>query len=272
MTIKRWEEAKKSLKNAKTPAWPACKPGQQLTVIAWLWARTVKSPNPAFSHVEVPLVSTFILSSKAGKEAWVAPVVEGDGYRFEVRTGTPPAEAKAGTTAGKRAPTFRCLMSGAPIDYKYIRGRGRCRTHGRTADGHRGRRRAGAHLPGRLLPTHEAIAESAKPCLVAGNGFAQQPAQLQDPNYGLTKYGDLFTPRQLVALTTFSDLVPEAIARIRADALAAGMADDGRGLDAGGNGATAYAEAVGVYLSAALVRRQLIGLQFVLWHSAIEAG
>jgi putative DNA methylase len=79
--------------------------------------------------------------------------------------------------------------------------------------------------------------------------FAQQSARLQDANYGLTKFGDLFTPRQLVALTTFSDLVPEAIARIRADALAAGMPDDGRGLDAGGTGATAYAEAVGVYLA-----------------------
>jgi putative DNA methylase len=75
------------------------------------------------------------------------------------------------------------------------------------------------------------------------------PRDFKTPNYGLTKFGDLFTPRQLVALTTFSDLVPEAIARIRTDAQAAGMPDDGRGLDAGGNGATAYAEAVGVYLA-----------------------
>ena len=72
--------------------------------------------------------------------------------------------------------------------------------------------------------------------------------------YGMLTWGELFTPRQLVALTTFSDLVPEAIARIRADALAAGMADDGRGLDAGGNGATAYAEAVGVYLALGISR------------------
>ena len=68
-------------------------------------------------------------------------------------------------------------------------------------------------------------------------------------NYGLDVYGDLFTPRQLVALTTFSDLVGEAIARCREDALSAGMTDDGIGLDAGGTGATAYAQAVGVYLS-----------------------
>jgi putative DNA methylase len=80
------------------------------------------------------------------------------------------------------------------------------------------------------------------------------PRDFKTPNYGLSKFGDLFTPRQLVALNTFSDLVPEAITRVRADALAAGMTDDGRGLDAGGNGATAYAEAVGVYLALAADR------------------
>jgi putative DNA methylase len=70
------------------------KAGDELTVIAWLWARTVKSPNPAFSHVDVPLASTFVLSSKAGKEAYVQPVVEGDIYRFEVRTGTAAGECQ----------------------------------------------------------------------------------------------------------------------------------------------------------------------------------
>ncbi|STF69054.1 Uncharacterised protein [Escherichia coli] len=98
--------------------------GDELTVIAWLWARTVKSPSPAFAHVEVPLASTFILSSKAGKEAYVEPVVQGDRYHFTVKIGTPPESAKGGTTAGKRA-AFICLMSGSPIDYKYIRSEGR---------------------------------------------------------------------------------------------------------------------------------------------------
>lgn len=227
-------------------------PGQQLTVIAWLWARTVKSPNPAFSHVDVPLASSFILSSKAGKESYVHPVVEGDSYRFEVRTGKPPESAKAGTTAGKRA-AFICLMSGVPIDYKYIRAEGAAGRMGQrlmaiVAEGQRGRIY--------LAPTADqiAIAESAKPVWSPEMDLPNNPRDFKTPNYGLTKFGDLFTPRQLVALTTFSDLVPEAIARVRADALAAGMADDGRGLDAGGNGATAYAEAVGVYLGLAADR------------------
>ncbi len=221
-------------------------PGQELTVIAWLWARTVKSPNPAFSHVDVPLASTFILSSKAGKEAYVQPVIDGDRYHFEVRTGTPPDGAKAGTTAGKRA-AFICLLSGSPIDYKYIRAEGSAGRMGQklmaiVAEGQRGRIY--------LAPTHEqsALAESAKPDWSPEMDLPNNPRDFKTPNYGLTKFGDLFTPRQLVALTTFSDLVPESIARIRADAQAAGMADDGLGLDAGGHGATAYAEAVGVYL------------------------
>ena len=90
--------------------------GRRLTVIAWLWARTVKSPNPAFADVAVPLASTFMLSTKQGREAYVEPVVEGRGYWFAVRAGAPPdAEAaKAGTKLARGA-NFRCVMSGTPI-------------------------------------------------------------------------------------------------------------------------------------------------------------
>lgn len=233
--------------------------GQKLTVIAWLWARTVKSPNPAFSHVDVPLASTFILSSKAGKESWVQPVLEGDSYRFEVRVGVPPEEAKGGTTAGKRA-AFICLMSDSPIDYNHIRAEGKAGRMGQrlmaiVAEGTRGRIY--------LSPTDEqiAIAQSARPEWSPEMDLPNNPRDFKTPNYGLTKYGDLFTPRQLVALTTFSDLVGEAIAKVKADALAAGMADPstssgqaGLGLDEGGTGATAYAQAVGVYLGFAFDR------------------
>ena len=97
--------------------------GQELTIIAWLWARTVKSPNPAFSHVDVPLAKSFVLSSKKGKEAWVEPVIEGGSYRLEVRIGVPPKEAKTGTKAA-RGPNFTCLLSQSPIDGKHIKGEG----------------------------------------------------------------------------------------------------------------------------------------------------
>jgi len=227
---------------------PDLKPlvGQKLTVIAWLWARTVKSPNPAFSHVDVPLASTFVLSSKAGKEAYVQPVVEGDQYRFTVRVGTPPESAKNGTKLTRGA-NFQCLLSDTPIEPKHIyaeanAGRMGAKLMAIVAEGARGR----VYLA--PTPEHEAIARQAQPEWKPEVAMPENPRWFSPPLYGLKKYGDLFTPRQLVALTTFSDLVGEAIAKVKADALAAGMPDDGRGLDEGGAGATAYAQAVGVYL------------------------
>ncbi len=242
--------------------------GQPLTVIAWLWARTVKSPNPAFSHVDVPLASTFILSSKAGKESYVQPVVQGDGYRFTVKVGTPPEEAKSGTTAGKRA-AFICLMSGSPIDYNHIRAEGKAGRMGQrlmaiVAEGARGRIY--------LSPTDEqiAIAQSARPEWSPEMDLPNNPRDFKTPNYGLTKYGDLFTPRQLVALTTFSDLVGEAIAKALADALAAGLPDDGIGLDAGGTGAMAYAQAVGVYLALAVSKMSDAQSSLCRWKTTMD--
>ena len=241
------------------------KAGDELTVIAWLWARTVKSPNPAFSHVDVPLASTFILSSKAGKEAYVHPVVEGDRYHFEVRTGTLPESVHAGTTAGKRA-GFICLLSGSPMDYKYIRTEGSAGRMGAklmaiVAEGVRGR----VYLS--PTPEQEAIAQQAQPTWKPETPLHGK-CRVNVSNYGMDVYGDLFTPRQLVALTTFSDLVPEAITRVRADVLAAGMSDDGRGLDAGGSGATAYAEAVGVYLAFSIDKASDYWSSICTWHSS----
>lgn len=231
---------------------PDLKPllGQKLTVIAWLWARTVKSPNPAFSHAEVPLVSTFVLSSKAGKESYVEPVVEGDGYRFTVKVGAPPESAKNGTKLGRGA-NFQCLLSNTPIEPKHIKAEGVAGRLGQrlmavVAEGVRNRVY--------LSPTelHEAIARQAKPEWKPETPLPDDPRNFWTLNYGLSKFGDLFTPRQLVALTTFSDLVQVAIEKCRQDALSAGLADDGTGLDADGSGATAYAQAVGVYLGLAV--------------------
>jgi Adenine-specific DNA methylase containing a Zn-ribbon len=247
--------------------------GEKLTVIAWLWARTVKSPNPAFSHAEVPLASTFILSSKAGKESYVEPVIEGDNYRFEVRVGTPPASAKGGTTAGKRS-AFICLLSGAPVDYNYIRSEGQAGRMGQrlmavVAEGARGRVY--------LSPTQcqVDVAHSAQPEWAPEMDLPNNPRDFKTPNYGLGKFGDLFTPRQLVALTTFSDLVQEAIARVREDALATGMPDDGLGLDQCGIGATAYAQAVGIYLACAISRLADYGCSLATWRpkdNAMRSG
>ena len=105
---------------------PDLKPymGRKLTVIAWLWARTVKSPNPAFADVDVPLASSFVLSTKRGKETYIEPIIENGSYRFIVKVGTLPDSARLGTTAGKRS-AFLCLMSGVPVPYEHIRAEGK---------------------------------------------------------------------------------------------------------------------------------------------------
>ena len=237
--------------------------GREMTVIAWLWARTVKSPNPAFAQVEVPLVSTFMLSTKQGKEAYLEPVVGPGGYRFTVKVGAPPDEAaaKAGTGAGKRH-AFRCLISDVPITYDYIRSEGQGRRMGArlraiVAEGDRGRVY--------LTPTakHEEIAKKARP--------EWQPevrlegkTRVSVPNYGMDTFGDLFTDRQLAALSTFSELLTETRHRIRHDAIAAGMPDDKRPLHAG-SGATAYADAIGVYLAFAISKLADRGSSICTW-------
>lgn len=225
---------------------PDLKPyeGEELTVIAWLWARTVKSPNPAFGDVDVPLVRSFVLSSKKGKEAWVEPVIEGNNYRFEVRMGKQPVDALEGTVVRTGA---TCIMSQTAMPFKYVREEGKAGRMGErlmaiVAEGARGRVY--------LSPTQEMVklARSAQPDWKPEHALPVNPRDFKTPNYGLNTFGDLFTPRQLVALTTFSDLVQEAREKAIADAKAAGLADDGRGLAQGGTGATAYGEAVAAYL------------------------
>ncbi|HYW75803.1 MAG TPA: DUF1156 domain-containing protein [Gammaproteobacteria bacterium] len=242
--------------------------GRELTVIAWLWARTVKSPNPAYRDVDVPLVSNFMLSTKKGKEAYVDPVIEGSNYRFTVKAGRPkdPEGAKLGTTAGKRH-AFICLMSGAPVTYDHIRAEGKAGRMGArlmalVADGDRGR----VYLT--PTPNHEKVALKAYPDWKPETALPLNPRDFKTPNYGLSSFADLFTPRQLVALTTFSDLVQEGRERIKRDAAKAGLPDDDKPLAEGGIGATAYAEAVSVYLSIALSRLTDICNSLCRWETS----
>ena len=251
---------------------PDLKPyeGRKLTVIAWLWARTVKSPNPAFADVDVPLASTFMLSTKKGKEAYVEPVIAGRGYRFTVKVGMPPdaAAAKAGTKLSRGA-NFRCLLSGSPTAGEYIMAEGQAKRMGArlmavVAEGDRGR----VYLP----PTaeHEETARRAVPEWRPDVEFFQQALGFRVGNYGMVKWGDLFTSRQLVALTTFSDLVGETTERVRHDAAVAGLPDDDRPLRVGGAGATAYAEAVSLYLAFAQSKAADRNTSLCVWEQGMD--
>ncbi|MDX2181399.1 MAG: DUF1156 domain-containing protein [Bryobacteraceae bacterium] len=232
--------------------------GKKLRVIAWLWTRTVKSPNPAFANLNVPLASTFVLCSKTGKEVFIDPIVEGDGYTFKVRHGKPKdmEAAKNGTRAGK-AQDFLCLMSGVPVPRSYVRDEGKAGRLGARllaviAEGDRERVY--------LSPTSDAetLAFSAESTPIVSEAKAtflsgQTPTRAMITGgvcsaYGLATWGDLFTSRQLVALTAFSDLVHEVQRKARMDAVASGLPDDATPLAEGGTGAAAYGDAIALYM------------------------
>jgi putative DNA methylase len=240
--------------------------GEQLTVIAWIWARTVKSPNPAFANIDVPLASTFLLGMKPGKESYVEPVIASDGYRFTVKVGKPTdAEAvKKGTKLSQGS--FKCLMSGTPFRYEYIddeanAGRMGERLMALVAEGQRSRVY--------LSPTAdmEALARSADPAYKPdAPSRGTWASNAQGRIYGFRTFGEYFTPRQLTALTTFSDLVQIARERVKSDALTAGLSGDPTPLDDGGTGATAYGDAVATYLGLAVARYSNASSSLCSWN------
>ena len=220
---------------------PAEQGGGEATVIAWLWARTVKCPNPACGH-EAILVRSFDLSKKKGKEWHVEPHCEGGEVHFKVE----PGKATQDGTVNRRGAT--CVHCGTPIDLKYVKeeskaGRMGAKLMAVVAEGKRGRIY--------IAPDSAQIEASQveKPEDYPTGKLATHFTGGSCVPYGLDEFDKLFTNRQLTALTTFSALVGEAQRKAEADAVAAGLADDGVGLADGGTGARAYGEAVGVYLA-----------------------
>ncbi|MCL2823386.1 MAG: hypothetical protein FWD57_05285, partial [Polyangiaceae bacterium] len=180
------------------------------------------------------------------------------------KLGDPPEEAAKGTKAVGKGAHFRCIFSDAPISGKSIMNEG--------CAGRIGSRMMAIVVDsaqGRLyldpIPSHEDTAKQAKQSWKPDIEFDQRALGFRVGNYGLTKWSDLFTARQLTALTTYSDLISDAFAKIQADAIAHGLSDDGRGLDDGGDGATAYAQAVGVYLAFALDKMADLGNSLCRW-------
>jgi putative DNA methylase len=231
--------------------------GTEATVIAWIWARTVTCPNPACG-IEMPLVRSWWLGKKKGKEAWVRPLVVADtehssGKRVEFEIGHGAAGApRAGEdgTVGRNGAT--CLACGSSVPLEYVRASSRdvglgVQLMAVAAEGNRRR----AYLP--PDDKHRRAADCLRPESVPEASLPSEALGFRVQNYGLARWSDLFTNRQLLALTTFSDLVMRARAHVLRDALAAGL-PPGQSLESGGNEAEAYADAVTTYLGMGVSR------------------
>jgi len=243
---------------------PHLKPyvGKELPVIAWIWARTVPSPNPAARGAHVPLMSTFWLSSKKGSEAWLEPVVDRarHAWRFHVRTGAPKdREAVKGGT--KQAGSgFKCLLTGEPISFEYIRGQA---SQGRMgvalvaviSETQRGR----IYLP--ATPEQVSTASIPKPSGFPETDLPENALGFRIQNYGVKKHWQMFPPRQLTAMVTLSDLIREVRADVRRDALAAGLSEAN---------ADAYTADVVTFLAMALDRCADLNNSLCTWNHADE--
>lgn len=217
--------------------------GGEATVIAWIWARTVTCPNPACG-IEMPLVRSWWLGKKKGKEAYVVPRVVDGRVHYEIGH-DPELAPTSGTISGGNAV---CVVCGVAVPNKYLRERA-------TSTGLGARLLAivgeGARQRNYIDPTalHEELALSVSRPSDAPDQLVTTPNHDVDrlPMYGMPRWSDAFTARQLAALTTFSDLVGEARERVLSDALASGMPEGSR-LEAGGSDSAAYADAVATYL------------------------
>ena len=238
--------------------------GEELTVIAWLWARTVASPNPVCKGAHVPLVSCLMLSTKEGKKAWAEIIHDSsalNGWRFQIRSGhiskELQAKAKLGTKAGK-AKDFICSLTSTPIPRSYIQAEGKAdqlaaRLMALVCEGRRGRvfLSPDGHSESLASAANKMpIVEQSRQSFLSG----ETPTRAMITGgvcsaYGLRSWGHLFTPRQLVALTTFSDLVHESRPIVIQDAVAAGLSNDKGSLAKSDSSAPAYADGIMTYLA-----------------------
>lgn len=225
--------------------------GKKLKVIAWIWARTVKSPNPAYSHVDVPLVTTFVLSSKKNREVYVRPIISGEKYWFEVVIGKPPKDAKTGTKLGRG--NFKCLLSETPIAPDYLKQQGESGQIGNrilavVAEGEKGRVY--------LSPTTEMddLAKSVQSSWAPMVPFLKNALGFRVGNYGHKNWSDFFTLRQQVSLSTFHDLVEPVRDLVFSHTNGANLIEDERSLENYGVGPKAYAEAIAIYVALCVSR------------------
>lgn len=240
--------------------------GSQATVIAWIWARTVTCPNPACG-VQLPLVRSWWLGKKKGKEAYVVPEVVSGKVRFSI--GHDPRFGPTSLTDGTVGRTGAvCLACKAAVSLEYVRATSREQGLGSqlmatVAEGRRSRIYVAPDV------AQDAAAAIDRPETSPRGAIFDWPGRINVYRYGMTEFSDLFTNRQLVALTTLSDLVTDAREQVLRDAIESGK-PRGIGLEAGGRDAEAYADAVATYLAMAISRVTNKSSSLCSWDSSVK--
>ena len=253
---------------------PADQGGGEATVIAWIWARTVKCPNPACGH-EIPLASSFVLSKKKGKEAWVK-LSSSDSICFQVQYGPYDKLAENGTRNGKKA-VFGCpfchngLVNGEYIDKEAQEGRLSVVPMAIVAEGRNGRTYLSVDgvsikYADKEIENYYKVhnIEARLPSAECRGTFA---SNAQGRRYCFFDYKDYFTHRQLIALSTFCDLVSEVQQKVENDAINILLNDHIPYIE-NGCGAKAYGEALGVYLSFIISKIADRGSTICSWDSS----
>lgn len=236
--------------------------GTERTVVAWIWARTVKSPNPA-NPIETPLVSSWDLCKKRGKEIHVTPVIDGSQISYEVARGK--SESVNGTV-GRRGGIS--VADSTPFSLDYVREEGRAGRIGRhllavVAEGARGR----VYIE--PSPEQVAAAEVEIPDGVLDSEIGIYPRDIKTQTYGMYKWSDIYTPRQLVMLSTLTGLIRDVHAQVLADAQSAGW-ETGASFESGGTDAAAYADVVAMYLAFALDKLADLNNSLCRWEPKAE--
>ncbi len=223
--------------------------GEKLTPIAWIWARTVESPDPSWSG-HVPLVASWTLANRPGKpKVWIEPVIDRDSQTisYEIREGGEPSHKRTVDRGGGT-----CIATAAAMPFSYIRPEFQSQRVGQQLIAIVCEGEGRSYLAPTEADPVDVDAGDFETSL--SGGIFDWPGRTNVVRYGMEEWEHLFTPRQLTALTTFSDLLGEAAKQVASDALSAGMADDSVRLRDGGRGAAAYADAVVTYLAFAVDR------------------
>lgn len=241
------------------------KGGSKHPVIAWIWARTVRSPNPA-NQIEVPLVRSFWLSKKKGRNAYVRPIIEDGWITYSVEHDLKDFDPNVGTISRSGGVS---IADGTPISLDYIRSEGKA---GRI--GHRLMAIVAEGPDGRIYVSPNEGSEDLalgveRPRDIPVALIPENTRDFRPPLYGMNSWTDLFTSRQLIALTTMTALIEEIREQVFQDALSAGW-DEGESLEQGGTKARAYADSIATYLSLALDKLADLNNSLVRWEANAE--